>query len=270
MNKHYIIYKITNITNGMFYIGLHETYDLNDDYMGSGVEIVKAIAVEGKQNFTREILESFDTREAMYSKEAEIVNPEFLKNPNVYNVAPGGGGGWAYVNNNPEVKEKAPKGWKQRYASDPETQKRIVENLKAARAIYDQKYPNGWWNGKKHKEESKQKQSQSMQGKQDGVKNSQHGTKWITDGIVNKKIKLQDDIPSGWRKGRINTPEFMEKITRINQSEQRKLYGEKNPSYGKSPITNGIINKRLKQGDPMPEGWWIGQPYKKKESQYAK
>jgi hypothetical protein len=121
---------------------------------------------------------------------------------------------------------------------------------------------NCHWFGKKHKQESKEKQSKSMQGKQDGEKNSQFGTKWITDGTVNKRINAQDTIPEGWVKGRVFGKEFIEKITKINQDESRKQYGEKNSVYGKSPITDGVNNKRLKQGDPIPEGWRIGQTTK--------
>lgn len=36
-----------------------------------------------------------------------------------------------------------------------------------------------------------------------GEHNSQYGTMWITNGIQNKKIKKDQVIPQGWRKGRI-------------------------------------------------------------------
>ena len=37
---------------------------------------------------------------------------------------------------------------------------------------------------------------------QKGVKNSQFGSQWITDGKNNSKIKNTEDIPNGWRLGR--------------------------------------------------------------------
>ena len=39
--------------------------------------------------------------------------------------------------------------------------------------------------------------------RQKGSGNNQYGTMWITDGSSNRKIKKEDMIPEGWRKGRV-------------------------------------------------------------------
>ena len=54
--KHYLVYKTTNLVNGKIYIGQHQTYDLNDGYLGSGILLRRAIEKYGEENFKREIL----------------------------------------------------------------------------------------------------------------------------------------------------------------------------------------------------------------------
>ena len=86
----FILYKIVNIQNGKFYIGVHRTNDVNDDYMGSGTLIKRAIKKHGVENFKKEILEFFETEDEMLKREEEIVTYEFIKENNVYNIMPGG------------------------------------------------------------------------------------------------------------------------------------------------------------------------------------
>lgn len=92
----YYVYKITNILNNKFYIGVHKSKDIdNDPYFGSGNAIRDAIKKHGKKNFIREILFEFLTEDAAFAKEAELVDPN---DRNTYNISPGGKGGWDYVN----------------------------------------------------------------------------------------------------------------------------------------------------------------------------
>ncbi|ANA49514.1 homing endonuclease [Salmonella phage vB_SnwM_CGG4-1] len=89
---YYLIYQIQNNINKKIYIGAHATTNINDSYMGSGVNIVKSIAKYGVENFTKQILFIFKTSEEMYKKEAEIVNEEFVLRRDTYNAALGGRG----------------------------------------------------------------------------------------------------------------------------------------------------------------------------------
>lgn len=96
--KHYLVYKTTNLVNGKIYIGQHQTYDLNDGYLGSGILLKRAIEKYGAENFKREILFECSSVEEMNAKEAELVNEEFLKRDDVYNLKEGGEGGWDFIN----------------------------------------------------------------------------------------------------------------------------------------------------------------------------
>jgi len=90
MKKFNFVYQITNLINNKIYVGVHSTNDLNDGYMGSGVQLQKSIREYGIENFKREILFECSSIEEAYAKEAEIVNEEFIKREDVYNLCKGG------------------------------------------------------------------------------------------------------------------------------------------------------------------------------------
>lgn len=95
-HTYYLVYKITNKTNGKFYIGCHKTKLLSDKYMGSGKLIKQAILKYGIENFQKEILYTFQDSAKMFATEKILITrlkPE-------YNLHEGGLGGWDYINEN--------------------------------------------------------------------------------------------------------------------------------------------------------------------------
>ena len=68
----YYIYLTTNKINGKQYIGQHKGKP-DDDYLGSGTGILRAIAKYGKANFSKEIICFCETREEADQKEKEII-----------------------------------------------------------------------------------------------------------------------------------------------------------------------------------------------------
>jgi group I intron endonuclease len=92
----YIIYKITNLINNRYYIGMHGTQDLNDNYMGSGLAIKNAIKKYGLENFKKEVLSVHETKEQMIFEEKNLLTTEALKDPLCYNIAKGGQGGFVF------------------------------------------------------------------------------------------------------------------------------------------------------------------------------
>ena len=81
----------------MIYIGQHQTENLNDGYMGSGLRIKRAIKKYGIENFEKTILFECRSIEEMNAKEAEIVNEDFIARDDVYNIELGGIGGWTHL-----------------------------------------------------------------------------------------------------------------------------------------------------------------------------
>lgn len=212
MRLYFTIYKITNTVNGKYYIGQHQTTNIDDGYMGSGKLLWRAYEKYGIENFVKEILAIFESEKEMNDAERRLVQV----NENTYNLCPGGTGGFGYINK--EKKNLYGKNGQSGYG---------LENLLESKARHlnlirtDEQYRREWisklsqagkerfktqpgtFTNKTHSPETKATMSQARKGTGTGMSNSQFGSMWITDGHDSRKIRSNDLIPSGWYKGRV-------------------------------------------------------------------
>jgi len=210
--SYYIIYETKNLKNNKIYIGMHETDNLEDGYLGSGTRLKRAIKYYGKEFFKRKVLFSFDNREEMINKEIELVNEEFINRKDTYNLTIGGKPNW---NNhlNLTVKEisrlgrlKANQTLVKRLKDDKEYNKYFSD--KVSKGV-KQFYKNGGkpsFEGKTHSDKTKKQMSETKKRNksQQGSKNSQYGKMWIYNELIkeSKMVLSIDPIPDGWEKGR--------------------------------------------------------------------
>jgi group I intron endonuclease len=137
--KFHFVYITTNLINGKQYIGDHSTNNVDSwktkHYIGSGKYFKNALNEYGKNNFKREILEFFGTKQKAFSAQEKYIIKYKTLAPNGYNISPKGGYGV--------------KGWYKHYE---ETKRKIGKANKIALL------------GIKRSEESKLKQSNTTQG----------------------------------------------------------------------------------------------------------
>lgn len=217
-NMYYSIYKITNKIDGKIYIGCHKTNNLDDGYMGSGKYLKRALEKHGVENFEKEILKVFDNPEQMFEMESELVNGDFVKREDTYNLKEGGSGGWEYINENIPYVDR---GFD--FINKNNLNNKVQQNLKGSNKHKELletnlEYRENWikglkencnkaFKGKKHTDEAKRKIGEANSKHQKGEGNSQYGTMWIHSLTekVSKRINKDDFSKwknNGWLKGR--------------------------------------------------------------------
>lgn len=277
-----IVYKTTNLINNKIYIGIHKQkgYEF-DGYFGSGKILQNAINTHGVENFIRETLFIYDTYEECRLKEKEIVNEEFCKNRNTYNISVGGQGGNTSAgmdeDRKREISKKLSRSLKKAFENISDDRRAIyAKRMKKIRIQPDNK-------GRKHTKYSIKNMTEN---------NHMKNKKWYTNGIDNLALKNNEEIPYGYYEGRYipyeNKFNGHSKETLNNMSQKRKggeyynngliniyihnneeiPYGfikgmkSRNSSEKYTWYTNGTDNLGLYENDPIPEGFIKGRTFK--------
>lgn len=207
MNKRkrncFYIYKIVCLPTNKYYIGKHITFNLNNNYFGSGKIIKNSIKKHGKENHKKEILELCNSKKELSNREREIVNEHLLKDPLCMNLKVGGEGGWIKQSFN--ICSKGGKiggrNLSNRLKNDPDFKKEISEKMRkiSKKNVEDGKI-KAWdnkkiWLGRKHSKEHNEK-----------TRLSSLNRCWINNNNIEKFIKketLNKFLNLGWKLGRV-------------------------------------------------------------------
>lgn len=159
---YYTVYKTTNKLNSKFYIGAHKTENLEDNYLGSGDLLYKAIQKHGPDVFYKEVLYFLSSEEEMFNKEKETIK-EFIGNSLCYNLSEGGRGGSTLLFS--EVREKHSNSLRSAWENN---NSRRGEHSSRMRLMATN---NPYWKGKHRSKEQNSQHSNFMKGNKIGLGN---------------------------------------------------------------------------------------------------
>jgi len=172
------IYKTTNLINNIIYIGKY--CGSNNNYLGSGTYLKRAIKKYGKENFSRIILEDgIEDHDYLCKREIYWIDFYDSANPKIgYNLTKGGKGNFGWIPSK-ETKKKMSKFKIEKYVGEnnpfygkkhsQEARKKMSENHA------DVSGKNHPMFGKHHTQESRRKMSKSKVGKYVGENNPMFG-----------------------------------------------------------------------------------------------
>lgn len=249
------IYKTTNLINGKIYVGKHEASAFDTSYIGSGVVFSKALKKYGKKNFKCELIEAVDSKEDLNIREKFWITRFKARDTKIgYNINKGGEGNQGYKHTaecKAALSEKKKK-YKWYHKGD------VYTTIADGDTI-----PEGYVLGKPPvTNKTKEKISNTIKSK---------NLKAYKNDILKQTIYLgpKDEIPEGYIPGRYIDPEKeiirREKLrqaglqqTPIKHTEESKARISAAHS-GTKYYTNGENNIRLRPGDPVPEGFYLGR-----------
>lgn len=219
------IYLTTCVTNGKIYVGQHELNG-QKNYIGSGTLFKRAVKKYGKENFKRKILRlCYSLHELRVWEHVYIVKYKSTDRSIGYNIAKGDVNTSEYnPAKTPEVREKIKAKIKERGglrgANNPMYRKKWSDSKREQMMeLFNNNHP---MKGHVHSEETKKRWSKIRKGKDpfanlseerrmkikeklSGKNNPMYGSTfiWINNGIVNKRGKIDEPIPEGWIRGKI-------------------------------------------------------------------
>lgn len=240
MNGISYIYKITNRLNGKIYVGKtdrtleqrwkeHKTLGRNYDHHRANERshLHRAMKSDGIENFQIELIEQVETS-CVADREVYWIQELNSRNPQVgYNIQKGGDGGsqrgrpdWSSETFQRMSQQASERIW----INDGEVNRHVP--IQVAQELL----PSGWQLGMVER----------------GIEWRQH----IQEAAVNRSKEYRDHISQARQRFMAQHPHW------TNTGSFQK--GRTPTNKGRISITNGITNKFILPGEPIPEGWVRG------------
>ena len=219
------IYMTTNLVNGKRYIGQHEASSFEGcKYLGSGINLTRAVKKYGEANFKVELLEACNSKEELDIAEIAYIRKfDAANRDDFYNITYGGQGGDFFTE---EMKDKLRKA---RLTQESQTKGKIkINNGVKEKLVFPDEVEtylqSGWKLGRKFittqgyvyvnkngvttaiPPEQLPKYLSEGWSKGNGGSGAHTGTCHINNGIVSKMVpvpELENYLSQGWKRGRI-------------------------------------------------------------------
>lgn len=230
MKKYTIVYMTVNLITNQFYIGKHETDNLEDSYLGSGRRLKNSVKKYGRENFKKFILSIWDNPKDALNEEQRVV-AEYLDNPACLNIVDGG------------------KGFTSKSAKRASDQAKVMGKQGSKFLTKDHYSHAGKASVKVNKANGTGIWAITPEQRSQTSSKTNKDTIWINDGTTEKKIKNNQEIPEGFIKGRIIAGSTYRKGTQCWTDGERNIFAIESPG----PNFKQGMTKETK----IPEfKWW--------------
>lgn len=276
----FIVYETKNEIDEKIYIGVHRIQSFEfDGYFGSGKLLKRAIGKHGPENFTRRTLAVFGNPEEAFEYENKIVDEEFVRRDDTYNMCVGGYGGdrLSLLDEESQDLRRARFLGSKLGKEKDDAETKAKKSLAAKRRIKDHPHtlPNN--RGRVHSPKAREafiETGKRLRGK----------CKTITDGKHERKHPIDEPLPEGWNYGRKPSPRFQKHTEESKRKIADSVSGvvcyndgitNMKVSDGQIPlpffkpgmiqkhdkmwITDGTCSKFIKKRSAVPEGWRRGR-----------
>jgi group I intron endonuclease len=235
---YYTVYCTTNLVNGKKYIGKHVTADINDDYLGSGLALRRAIKKHGRNSFRKDVLFVYESEELMNAKEAELVGEAVVSSDMYYNIALGGHGGQIVL------KEGHPMYLSTRKKLSEAGLRRSEELSK--RALQRHANKELGMHGRQHTDSAKSKIGNAHRDKVVSEQTRKRLSESHKGKEAHNRGKSLEEVVGSTRAAIIKQA--------LSNRNSTKYIGEGNPMYGKkhSDSTKASLSEKAKQREKRP------------------